>query len=249
MVLVCGVLMLVTACQGKSRELNPVDRAAIFYESRPPFERPVARVGSISGVPNAQAQTCGQCHGEIFREWKESPHAKAWSNPRFQAELAKANEEGLGWQCVNCHTPAFEQMEQLVGALNLDEVTRPIYMDNPLFDKRMQGDGVGCATCHVSNGVVHGPWGDTRAPHAIGKSDKLLEDRACTQCHQNEHVLPGHRPDCLTDLAAVHSSMQLEEKTCQQCHMPEVERPLMDGLPARMTRRHWFDTTLFPAQD
>ena len=239
-----------TACKAKQRELSVTDQAAVFYESRPPLERPVTRAGSVTGIPNLRSATCGQCHTEIYEEWKASPHARAFTNPAFQAQLAeaRASEQGdLGWQCVNCHTPAYEQMPQLVAGLNLGEVGRPIYLDNPWYEAHMEEDGVGCATCHVVNGVVHGPWGDSRAPHAVARSEKLLEDRVCTQCHQAEQTLPGHTPSCMFDLAATHDAEAVSGQTCQQCHMPEIERPLMDGLPARKTRRHWFDTRLIPA--
>ena len=134
-----------------------------FYESQPEYLRPIPVSNIPDGIENIDAKTCGGCHQEIYQEWLLSSHSKAWmGDPQFQAELHKKREDGgtVSWMCVNCHTPNIQQLSQLVVGLD-GGLQRPILIDNPLFDKQFQKDGVSCAGCHVRDGVILGPWGDS----------------------------------------------------------------------------------------
>jgi len=59
---------------------------------------------------------------------------------------------------------------------------RPEYAINPTFDEALQRDAVTCATCHVRDGIVYGPYGDTQAPHPTAKNQSLLKVDVCTRC-------------------------------------------------------------------
>lgn len=236
-----------------------IDKARDFYESRPHFQRPMPYSEVPEGLPNLRAETCGACHQAIYEEWKISTHRRAWTqDPQFMAELAKSsgahseaeNPEDVGWMCVNCHTPMVNQLEKLVVGLEGDNIGRPIYAENPHFDPKMQDDAITCATCHVRDGVVYGPYGDTDAPHPTAKDPKLREPDVCTQCHQAEAHWPSRNLACFfsTGEEFRRSPYAEEGKTCQSCHMPTVERKLaanFDG-PKRKTRRHWFGGSLIP---
>ena len=41
------------------------------------------------GLQSLKAEECGQCHEEIYQEWKSSIHAKAFHDPFFQAYWKK----------------------------------------------------------------------------------------------------------------------------------------------------------------
>ena len=184
-------------------DLNPDEvlaKAAAFYESRPLYERPHPYTEIPVGLPDLRAATCGACHTEIYKEWQLSTHRRAWlDDAQFMEELAKSRgahnesdeQNDVGWMCVNCHTPLVNQLPELVIGLENDDISKPIYAKNPSFDPVLQLDAITCATCHVQNGIVYGPFGDTDAPHPVAKGDYLLTEENCIRCHQAEAIFPA----------------------------------------------------------
>lgn len=232
--------------------------ASAFYESRPYYERPFPYSEVPEGLPDIRSETCGQCHGEIHAEWSISTHRRAWKDDaQFMEELAKArgdyyeDQEGdYSWMCVNCHTPTFPQLERLVVDLEDGDIGQPVYVDNPIFDEEMQLEAIGCATCHVQDGTVYGPRGDTDAPHATARGDHLMDEQNCVRCHQAEALYPDDVLGCFftTGEEWKHSPAAEQGKLCQDCHMPQTTRPLAEAydVPERTTRRHWFGGSLIP---
>jgi len=231
---------------------NPLDQARAFYGSQPAYLSPVVLGSDVpAGLPDLRAATCGACHQDIYAEWAISTHARAWLDDlQFQAELHKPRPDDgdVGWMCVNCHTPVEQQLERLVIGLRDGRLDQPVYVDNPRFDPTLQTDAITCATCHLRDGVIVGPYGDTSAPHATAKSDHLLTEEVCVRCHQAEADFPEIVLSCSfsTGREFAASSANAEGKVCQDCHMPPIERPLMAGFPDRPTRRHWFGGSLLP---
>jgi hypothetical protein len=237
---------------------HPIEAAKSFYKTRPHYQQPLAETEVPEGLPDLSAETCGSCHQEIYEEWKVSTHRRAWTDPQFQAELHKSrgkNKDGsakerddVGWMCVNCHTPLMSQMEELAVGLENDNIGKPKYVDNPHFEKGLKQEGITCAGCHVRDGKVYGPWGDTNAPHPTAKKEKLTTEKVCTQCHQAEAHWPSRNLACFftTGEEWKRSKYGQRDQTCQSCHMPEVERPLVPGGKKRTTRRHWFGGSLIP---
>lgn len=243
-------------------DMNPdevLQKAAEFYESRPLYERPHPYTEIPAGLPDLHAATCGACHTEIYEEWQLSTHRRAWlDDAQFQEELAKSRGEhsdsdeqnDVGWMCVNCHTPLVNQLPELVIGLENNDISKPIYAQNPAFDPKLQLDAITCATCHVQDGIVYGPFGDTDAPHPVAKSDDLLTEENCIRCHQAEAIFPAQNLGCFfsTGQEWKNGPYAETEQTCQSCHMPEVTRKLAPAFdrPERVTRRHWFGGSLIP---
>ena len=228
-----------------------VEDARAFAASQPRYLRPVKGSAVPTGLADVRSATCGACHVEIYAEWAVSTHARAWlDDPQFMEELAKSKEQGVDWMCMNCHTPFEAQLPTLVAGYRDGAKDQPILVKNPLFDPIMQKDAIGCATCHVRDGVVIGPWGDTQAPHAVARGEELLTPAVCTQCHQASATFEELNLACTFDTGGEYERGPYdgEGQTCQSCHMPAVTRPLMAGLPARVTRRHWFGGSLIPKQ-
>ncbi len=234
-----------------------VQKSEDFYKTRPYFQQPIAfHQETPEGLPNLRAETCGACHREIYEEWKISTHARAWlDDAQFQEELKKSRGAGgngdVGWMCINCHTPVMNQLPQLVVGLQDGKLNAPIYEPNPFYDPVMELDAITCATCHVKDGKILGPYGDsTHAPHPVQKSDTLLSEETCTRCHQAEAVFPDINLGCFFTTGAEWkaSPAAARGETCQHCHMPEVERAIaiQPNLPIRKTRRHWFGGSLIP---
>ncbi len=243
-------------------DLNPDEvlaKAAAFYESRPLYERPHPYTEIPVGLPDLRAATCGACHTEIYKEWQLSTHRRAWlDDAQFMEELAKSRgahnesdeQNDVGWMCVNCHTPLVNQLPELVIGLENDDISKPIYAKNPSFDPVLQLDAITCATCHVQNGIVYGPFGDTDAPHPVAKGDYLLTEENCIRCHQAEAIFPAQNLGCFFTTGQEWKDGPYAEtnQTCQSCHMPEVTRRLAPAYdrPERVTRRHWFGGSLIP---
>ncbi len=240
---------------------DALERAAAFYASRDPFERPHPYSPVPKGLPDMTAETCGACHQEIYKEWAVSTHRRAWlDDAQFQKELSKSRGEhaeagedadDVGWLCVNCHTPLVNQLPKLVVGLEGGDIGKPIYVDNPEFDQNLQQNAITCATCHVRAGVVHGPYGDgSAAPHPVAKGEWLLTEENCVRCHQAERIYESKTLGCFfsTGREWEESEHAKDGKICQDCHMPVVERKIAEAfdVPVRRTRRHWFGGSLIP---
>ena len=195
---------------------------------------------------NLRASTCGQCHPEIYEEWKISTHARAWKDDaQFMEELAKSRkDQDVGWMCVNCHTPLENQLPKLVAAIEDGDLGKPIYVRNRKVDRKLQDEAITCAVCHVRDGTILGPRGGdelAKSPHPVEKSDLLVSAELCTRCHQATASFPDQNLACV-----FNTGKEMVDGPCQRCHMPEVERPNSVGGPKRKTRRHWFGGSLIP---
>ena len=54
-------------------------------------------------------KVCSYCHKEIYEEWANSRHAKAWDNKWYQPDFLLAHEETEGLTdilCGACHAPS-----------------------------------------------------------------------------------------------------------------------------------------------
>lgn len=253
-VAVLSLLFLAFGCARRetAREYT-VDDARAFFASQPRYLRPIPHTEVPEGLTDLRAETCGMCHDEIYEEWRISTHARAWEDdPQFMEEMAKTTAQpgrDASWLCANCHTPLEEQLPRLVAALEDGDRGRPIYVDNPHFDETLQLEAITCATCHVRDGVILGPYGAEGAPHPVRQSDELFSVGLCTQCHQVEATLDDVEMICTFDTGETFAAgpWAAEGKTCQACHMPEVERAITNqGTPVRKTRRHWFGGSLIP---
>lgn len=232
-----------------------VAAAREFYRAQPRYFQPILGTTRVPGLSDLRASSCGTCHQAIYDEWRASTHARAWKDDaQFQEELAKhAGGDGkhdASWMCVNCHTPFEAQLERLVFGLEDGHLGKPRYIENPSFDPRMQLEAITCATCHVRDGVIVGPYGDTRAPHPVKKDPALLSSQVCNECHQANAQLEEVDLACLFDTGKEHAATEAAKngETCQTCHMPEVYRPVSNfpPTPPRKGRRHFFGGSLIP---
>ncbi len=160
------------------------------------------------GLVDTAPETCASCHAEIAAEWRGSQHARAFTDPVFQAAYAL---EPLVF-CRNCHAPENSGRDPTGAAAAL---------------------GVACAACHVRNGtVLTGATPRPDSPHAVAPGG-LESARFCAACHQFNFVSPD-RHGRFTETAEVQqdtfgewarSSAAEDGVTCQHCHMPWVTSP------------------------
>lgn len=200
------------------------------------FERPISTTSAPSGLRSLSATECGGCHTEIYAEWSESMHSRAWSDPYYQVDFAFDGSQQI---CLNCHTPLQNQQENLVLGFRDTGKFKPILVPNEAFDRRLRAEGVTCAVCHVRDATIIGPYGDTVAPHATRRDPAMTDGAAlCARCH----VVSGNSWDTFYRIPPCGTVAEITESgalpDCTSCHMPSVVRPAWNGGIPRPGRKH-----------
>jgi hypothetical protein len=190
------------------------------------------------GLDSLRAESCGQCHREIYEEWKTSIHARAYDDPFFQAYWKKDKHI---WVCLNCHTPLENQQPTLIKDIPRGRVEQASQEPNPHYDSAYQKEAITCAACHVRDGVILGPYDDSAAPHPTQFDPGFRTTQVCYRCH---NVVSGPAQfynvgPCGT-YAEYEGKFFMQERgfICQSCHMPEIDRPVAEGSPIRRGRQH-----------
>lgn len=215
-------------------EIKPV----VIFGLRSDYAHAVPFQKIPEGLTSLKAESCGQCHREIYEEWKTSIHAQAFDDPFFQAYWKKDKNV---WVCLNCHTPLENQQPTLVDSIPRGRVEKAAQVPNPHFDAAYQREGVTCAACHVRDGVILGPYDDSAAPHPTKFDLSFRTTEVCYRCH---NVVSGPAQfynvgPCGT-YAEYEGKFYMKERgfICQSCHMPEIDRPVAEGGPIRRGRQH-----------
>jgi len=212
------------------------------------WENPLPYQGVPKGLTSLSAAQCGVCHQEIYQEWQASIHAQALSDRQFQAEMHKT--PAVAWLCLNCHSPLENQIATIAIGVRNNSSHQPILQKNPRFDAALSREAITCAVCHVQDGVILGPWGDSsKAPHPVRREPKLLNEESCAACHQATAAYTDTLV-CTFDTAGEwrRSPYAKDGRSCTHCHMPEVERPVAIGGPVRHSRRHLFLGSKIPKE-
>lgn len=191
-----------------------------------------------SGLVSLKAKDCGICHIEIFKEWQQSLHSQAYTDPFFTAYHKKDKGDPT---CLVCHTPVENQnpfiLTSTSGQYN-DLFTTP----NPEFDAEFQQEGVTCAACHVKDGIIYGPFHENTmdAPHPVAYDKEFTSKSLCEQCHEvpSKSFSLMNEGICSTGVESGSGIWSARGYICQDCHMPAVARPLMPGYPVREGKKH-----------
>lgn len=217
-----------------------------FYDGRAYYEQPVPYQTTPEGLKSLTAESCGACHTAIYEEWRTSTHAHAWVDPQFQAEMHKT--PAVGWLCLGCHTPLLNQQPEYVVALDEGRIDKPVTRPNPAVEPAFRDEGVGCATCHVRDGAVLGPYGNRNAPHAVRYAPQLREAETCLRCHQATTTYKTQNLVCVFRTGEEWRAGPYDDEgvACQGCHMPEATRPVAKDGPPRAGRTHYFAGSRIP---
>jgi hypothetical protein len=114
----------------------------------------------------AHAKDCSECHVDVYREWSQSAHAKAFVNPHYR----EATGDYAFEDCMGCHAPR-------TGARD----------ETPIARMTGREDGVTCVSCHLKDGKMSGPVTPTGVvkPHPIEVDEKFYRNVAiCGGCHE-----------------------------------------------------------------
>lgn len=239
-VLGIALLYILVGCTNSSKEKTEQKYDTIPLTKH--WEKAIPNQSVPKGLISLKAKECGNCHQEIYKEWKESTHAVALQDPQFQAEMKKDEI----YACLNCHTPLQNQQPYIVTGLLNGDYTTPVKSPNPQFDKELMQESITCASCHVRNGNVIGTSGKMNAPHKTIKDANFLSEKLCISCHNvvdklNSVVCTFETGDEWKDSWAIK-----EGKNCISCHMPTKERPLVKGFGARKSHSHYFPGSGIP---
>ncbi len=185
---------------------------------------------------------CNACHGEQYRDWRNSEMAFSATNPRvlslYEGTDIDGNRAGEGYRidhpdkagpCANCHAPAAAL--DAPGEVVLSEV------------EGIAAEGVFCDTCHKIRDVVpdggpgvagslqyqrpsawmglfaFGPYEDVGShPMSSSYSPLIKTSRFCAGCHEwtNEHGVPVM--STYSEWSAV-AGADPDALQCQDCHM------------------------------
>jgi hypothetical protein len=169
---------------------------------------------------------CADCHVEIAREWRDSPHADAWES----AEFVAASHGRTDAECLGCHAPT-PLLEDPPGR-------------RPALRAARRADGVDCNACHQCGCAFAGPY-RTVGPHAmLAAPRRLRSNDLCAACHEAEQ----REHETLYRPVAGPGA-----RTCVECHMPaRHERLTQHGWlswlhPPRLVRGHAFATWRSPS--
>jgi hypothetical protein len=184
-------------------------------------------------------RNCGSCHGEIYREWQSSAHARSATGTHFR-DLYDGTDAtgrpGVGWGlrtefpdgvgvCTACHAPAIGESDPV--RFDLDRVSG------------VASRGVHCDYCHKIAATGDGPPGLTHGSFDLqllrpakgqvffGPLDDVdrgedvysplyRNSRYCASCHEGT-VFGVHVYSTYSEWLA--SPARREGKQCQDCHM------------------------------
>ncbi|MBF0498150.1 MAG: hypothetical protein HQK58_16495 [Deltaproteobacteria bacterium] len=205
------------------------------------------------------AETCGECHIAIYREYamgfggdinyKGIVYQSAKDNPlRLPPKASTSatahalsgldpfpvharNIENSGKSCNVCHFPLSFEIPDLE---NL-EIGRP----KPRPTNQESG-GVNCASCHLT------PEGKIRAPHKVESPHQTVVDpkihtsAMCAYCHSVGKRVPGKQTQTFLEWRDDFYKPELGKQQCQDCHMPRTLRKTAEDfdVPVRAVSRH-----------
>lgn len=176
--------------------------------------------------PYEPSNLCKGCHPEQYQQHEVSMHAKAFSNPLFNAQYfnhivpkAERNPAFIpeARKCVACHAP--------VVFMNYTGLVR-----TPEQAGRYE-TGVTCDFCHTLAGYgkngdyeqvpsrkKQGPFQETgRASHHSEYSNYVSSDEYCGQCHDDTNHIGSEVKSTYTEWR--ESSFGQRGFVCQECHM------------------------------
>jgi len=148
------------------------------------------------------AADCERCHQEVYLEWRDSGHARAWSSAGFQA----ATHDGRAEPCTGCHAPAPLVQGQL-----------------PALRSERRAEGVTCTTCHLSTAPGAAPL-TMRGPASRSLPVEVHPVVAEDPLYRSSELCGGCHEATFAEWKAAPAPAEGERETCQGCHMPQVHR-------------------------
>jgi len=161
-----------------------------------------------SAFPNAEY--CGHCHQEAYRQWRQALHSNSFRTPFYRASVNIAiNTVGIQFarHCDSCHNP----IAVLSGGMTRESIV----------DRKFDQDGLTCTTCHSIQ----------KLQTTLGNGSYVMGVPAVTVDASGKRI-PGEIPDA--DIMAhpdrhAKAVMQQFYRTpefCATCHKANLPKPL-----------------------
>lgn len=209
-----------------------------------------------------RSEDCKQCHDRHYEEWKgareQTPdlktfgrvdaallHGTSLESPVFRTVLGlwkqtnpTADEQG---RCLSCHVPAVTVFPQ-----HAEKIVAHVIARKPGIE------GIGCAACHLINGMEKGLTSPPTFKLQPGKTlygpypnpeENLVHPAAQSEQFRGAHYCASCHFDKVKDVVQKNLPGEILEGTvCQDCHM-EPSTGSSTSRRGAMTRaigRHWF---------
>lgn len=161
---------------------------------------------------------CGECHSDIYREWKNSLHAASFEDPVFLDAYKKVLNPQDKKLCLTCHVPTVS-------------ITKDYEVQ-----KEISKEGITCDFCHSVKDIKEGKFellmGDTKfgpltdipknlnIGHKNKYSEIFLKAEFCKTCHEFKNKYGVYVLDTYNEWKeSEYSSKGIQ---CQNCHMTEI---------------------------
>ncbi|NBA97997.1 multiheme c-type cytochrome [Pseudomonas sp. R5(2019)] len=244
--------------QGNEKWLEPIRSKLMQVPGGMPFfpHRANTTGNAVLNVKDFDdAQVCGACHTEIYKQWRTSIMSQAWEDPIYRALMARASEATDGRVdnfCTGCHTPIGLTTGQITSAVNRASVE--------FTAQKHPMPGVDCESCHnisgrtgLDNGAYilspkangkptkFGPRKDAVSPyHDTVYSELHTRSDFCATCHNVTHPFSSVAVERTYD-EWLESPYSVNNETCQSCHMPGFAgKAAIMGPDRENVASHWF---------
>ena len=214
----------------------------VFLASAVAGEQETGSSPDISGIHLntkgfSASRQCGQCHKELYNDWKRSLHADASGNAVFQAAYMQVyfeQGERARSTCLSCHAPV-------------------AYFNNDLqLTQSISREGVSCDFCHSIaevlpgtlagpqfrfefGGVKQGPLKNSKSPaHQTRFNDLYQQSLFCKGCHEQKGS--SGVPMIATWSEWKESPYPDKGVTCQKCHMEQIPGKTVAASVQKNTR-------------
>ncbi len=168
---------------------------------------------------------CSGCHPGEVTQWRNSQHANAYTDPRFQKEWLKL---GSPTSCVSCHVTGFNQSSDsyIFKGVTCEQC------HGPGMTMTINATSTFCGSCHSGLFPTYGEWVRSGPGHA---------NATCVFCHQ-QHTAglrygnvtatcdKCHEPTVMQVEGSPHGAAKLD---CATCHMYIAPADFARGIPAQ----------------
>jgi len=194
-----------------------------------------AAVSASQSTTYAGAESCKQCHEDIYTQWVSTRHAQAFSSPIFQRDWVLENSVVT---CLQCHTTGYapENGSFAQAGVTCEACHGAFQSGHPKTLMPITPDYSLCSTCHKTTtdewrASQHGQAGPPiqcqacHNPHSQSPIAATVTE-LCSNCHKERGTSFTH---------STHANAGLE---CSNCHMytsPRTQDPIEGLIPTGHT--------------
>jgi predicted CXXCH cytochrome family protein len=190
-----------------------------------------------STAPTQQTPACVACHTEFAAEWKNGPHGKAVSDPKFVDDWTKQGKPGA---CLVCHVTNYDPA---TGTWQQDGVAceachGPMKADHPKTAMPIDRSPELCARCHSDTRFGWQAWeGSTHYqrgmncttchdPHSASLKITKSMDGVARYTDASQLCVTCHKDVSMNFPYSVH---QKQGVTCINCHVNHTDKASADA--------------------